>query len=1021
MSVTATARTAALDALFKANFSKLPLRADHERRPLWVCPNRRVFLESWSPVYKQAYDFLIAISDPVTRPQYIHEYVITEYSLYAAASLGLDTQDILRGLRKMSKTEIDPEVIRFITRNTERCGKVKLVLKNRRYYVESFDPDVLKQLLASSEIAASRCDNKPRKKAPAVAANASAATTVPSGATAADAAAAAAAAVDWSYSKRTSMLPTAGDDADAASAGLPDTDPITGFLITKIDTADEGIYLQGTGDLLSSSSAGADGSGYPGSISAATGAGTGASGKRVNRRIDQRAAMGIRDSDDDSDDDDEGGSSSVAAASTAGAAGAKPASLAAKAAAVRRVRRALDDDDDEDDSDDGGAAAKKQDQVDEEDDDGGALMTGAQLAKRRKLKQEAAAAASAAAAATIVGGGEGGDVQLKPEPGTGAAAASAGADAGPVKPTLAPTHTAAPAAPTAPAPVRRPERVTAATAEHVYAFEIDPASVEAVRRLSNSLGYPMLEEYDFRAEGPTPASALPVELRPSAQIREYQEKALSKMFGNGRARSGIIVLPCGAGKTLVGITAMATLARSTLIFCSTGVAVEQWRRQIKLWTNLPDERVVTFTRENKAAFPTGPKVVITTYSMMAYEQQRSRAAKAVMDMITQEEWGLVLLDEVHVAPADKFSKCVRVTHSRCKLGLTATLVREDSKIEDLYFMLGPKLYEANWMDLSAQGFIATVMCREVWCPMTPSFFKEYLSTQHHHQLLLATVNPAKFHAMEALIRVHEARGDKIMVFSDNVCALELFAIKLGRPFIHGGVKDAERVEIFRCFSTRDDLNTIFISKVGDNSIDLPDTNVIIQISAHFGSRRQEAQRMGTLHTAHSCLLFPPVIVSLSHTLFSCCWYFILNVGRILRPKSHKSGNVDAYFYTLVSSDTKEVMYATKRQRFLVDQGYAYEVMLKSELDHALKDAIAKRPLGYTARRDQEELLAQTRVLSGRGEAALFETFDRDTVFDDREARRSGRGALPGGEEEGEGAVSLAALSGAGGRVYKEYS
>lgn len=195
------------------------------------------------------------------------------------------------------------------------------------------------------------------------------------------------------------------------------------------------------------------------------------------------------------------------------------------------------------------------------------------------------------------------------------------------------------------------------------------------------------------------------------------------MFGNGRARSGIIVLPCGAGKTLVGITAMITIGRSCMIFCTTAVAVDQWRRQIKLWTTLPDDYIYCFTRGNKIIPKPGPKVIITTYSMVAYEQKRGPRAMEIMRQITNEEWGLVLLDEVHVAPADKFRKCVSVTHSRCKLGLTATLVREDDKIEDLIFLIGPKLYEANWLDLQARGFIATVECVEIWCPMTAEFYR----------------------------------------------------------------------------------------------------------------------------------------------------------------------------------------------------------------------------------------------------------------------------------------------------------
>jgi len=275
----------------------------------------------------------------------------------------------------------------------------------------------------------------------------------------------------------------------------------------------------------------------------------------------------------------------------------------------------------------------------------------------------------------------------------------------------------------------------------------------------------------------------------------------------------------------------------------------------------------------------------------------------------------VLLDEVHVVPANIFRRVLTVTKAHCKLGLTATLVREDDRISDLNFLIGPKLYEANWMDLQKAGHIANVQCVEVWCPMAPEFYHEYLNAETiGRKLLLYVMNPIKFQYTQFLIKYHEQRGDKIIVFSDNIFALQAYAKKLGKPFIYGPTSGTERMRILNQFQHNPALKTIFISKVGDTSIDLPEANVIIQISSHYGSRRQEAQRL----------------------------------GRILRPKARSEDEFNAFFYSLVSKDTQEMFYSTKRQQFLIDQGYSFKVL--AELPTQGEN------LFYETQADQLELL-----------------------------------------------------------------
>lgn len=277
----------------------------------------------------------------------------------------------------------------------------------------------------------------------------------------------------------------------------------------------------------------------------------------------------------------------------------------------------------------------------------------------------------------------------------------------------------------------------------------------------------------------------------------------------------------------------------------------------------------------------------------------------------------MVLDEVHVVPAMMFRKVISLITHHCKLGLTATLVREDDKIEDLNFLIGPKLYEADWQDLSAKGFIAKVECVEIWCEMSAEFYREYLIQNSRRRRVLSIMNPKKFQICEYLIKKHEAMGEKIIVFSDNVLALKTYALKLKKPYIYGPTGQAERMKILNQFQTNPRINTIFLSKVGDTSIDLPEASCLIQISSHFGSRRQEAQRL----------------------------------GRILRAKRRNDPGFKVFFYSLVSKDTEEMYYSSKRQQFLIDQGYSFQTVTKVSGFEEDESRI------FSSKSEQKELLA----------------------------------------------------------------
>lgn len=626
-----------------SDFTALKPKRDHHNRPLWVQGNHFVILESYHPLAPQAQDFLVTVAEPISRPHFLHEYHLYPHSLYAAVSVGLNPKDIISTLELFSKTPIPANVKHFISACGRSYGKIKLVLRNNRYLVETTDTEVLQMLLKDGVIASCRVHG-----------------------------------------------------AEKITTSAPKM---------------AGLAIAGS-----------------------------------------KEAAGIKEAEGLTPEVSVGGPS------------------------TKDIYDALNDDDDNDDQD------------------------------------------------------------------------------------------------------------------LVHAFQIRDDAVSEVTKRCLELKFPALEEYDFRNDNLN--ANLEIDLQPATQIRPYQEKSLSKMFGNGRAKSGIIVLPCGAGKTLVGITAACTIKKGVIVLATSNMSVIQWRNEFVKWSNINADDVAIFSSDYKETFSGNTGVIVTTYSMVTASQKRSHESQKMMDFLEHREWGLMLLDEVHVVPAQMFRKVIGRIKAHSKLGLTATLLREDEKIGDLNFLIGPKLYEANWMELSQQGHIARVQCAEVWCSMPTEFYDEYLKMKSRAKSLLYVMNPMKIQACQYLIAYHEGRGDKIIVFSDDVYALEFYARKLMKPYLYGGTSNAERQEILQRFRDSDTCNTIFLSKIGDTSLDLPEATCLIQISAQYGSRRQEAQRL----------------------------------GRILRAKRRNDEGFNAFFYSLVSKDTQEMLFSSKRQAFLIDQGYAFKVI-----------------------------------------------------------------------------------------------
>ena len=443
-------------------------------------------------------------------------------------------------------------------------------------------------------------------------------------------------------------------------------------------------------------------------------------------------------------------------------------------------------------------------------------------------------------------------------------------------------------------------------------IEICPKDYGSIRDACENEKCPLLEEFDFKED-----KGLELKIVPNfkSPVRSYQEKALNIMCSNGVARSGIIVLPCGAGKTLVGILAICTIKRNTIIICNNNVSVEQWYREINNWVTIKTEKdknvICRFTSNKKDTFWNFSKeagILITSFTMIASTKKRNPVVQEALDKLQNIDWGLMIVDEVQLLPAETFSNIVKKQYkSHCKLGLTATLIREDKKQTELHILIGPKHYEANWLDLQKEGFLARVKCTEIWSEMDAKFYQRYLDSDSNAEKrkVLYVSNPTKYLATLMLLEKH--KGNKIIIFSDNLFTINQYDKFFTRRIVEeksnfryklitGKTSPKEREESLSSFKNEDGINVLLMTKVGDISIDIPNANVIIQVSSHFGSRMQEAQRF----------------------------------GRILRPKKDALSEYNAFFYTIVSKNTEEMRYSSKRHRYLVDQGYYFNIITQLE-------------------------------------------------------------------------------------------
>ena len=373
------------------------------------------------------------------------------------------------------------------------------------------------------------------------------------------------------------------------------------------------------------------------------------------------------------------------------------------------------------------------------------------------------------------------------------------------------------------------------------------------------------------------------------ELRDYQQLAADSFWDGG---SGVVVLPCGAGKTMVGAAAMAKAGATTLIMVTNTVAGRQWKRELIARTSLTEDEIGEYSGERKEIRP----VTIATYQVMT---RKSKGEYRNLELFDSRDWGLIIYDEVHLLPAPVFRMTADL-QSRRRLGLTATLVREDGREGDVFSLIGPKRYDAPWKDIENQGWIAPADCVEVRVTLTDNERLQYAVAEAEEKYKLCSTAHTKVNVVKSILARHQ--GSPTLVIGAYIDQLEELGEALDAPVIQGSTKNKDREALFDRFRAGE-ISTLVVSKVANFSIDLPEASVAVQVSGTFGSRQEEAQRL----------------------------------GRLLRPK--KDGG-QAHFYSVVSRDTLDADYAAHRQRFLAEQGYAYRI---TDADDLLGPAIGEGP------------------------------------------------------------------------------
>jgi DNA excision repair protein ERCC-3 len=431
-----------------------------------------------------------------------------------------------------------------------------------------------------------------------------------------------------------------------------------------------------------------------------------------------------------------------------------------------------------------------------------------------------------------------------------------------------------------------------------HTLQVDASRRGHIKQALIHIGFPAED-----LAGYTDGSPLPLKLRTQTlqgkdfAPRAYQNAAADAFYAGGAPSggSGVVVLPCGAGKTIVGMATMAQVQRATLILTPNTVAVRQWISEILDKTDIPPEMIGEYTGDRKQIAP----ITVSTYQILTYRRSNENEENGSSEdsnnfphfsLFTNYDWGLIIYDEVHLLPAPVFRVTAEI-QARRRLGLTATLVREDGREADVFSLIGPKKYDVPWRELERQGWIATAECHEIRVGLSEDNQMNYAMAETREKYRIAAENPAKLTMVHHLLEQHY--DDQVLVIGQYLDQLKLIADELHAPLLTGRTSTQQREKLYEQFR-QGEIKHLVVSKVANFAIDLPDANVAIQVSGTFGSRQEEAQRL----------------------------------GRILRPKS--DGGM-AYFYSIVTRDTRDQEFSANRQLFLTEQGYRYLIEDAEEL------------------------------------------------------------------------------------------
>lgn len=373
----------------------------------------------------------------------------------------------------------------------------------------------------------------------------------------------------------------------------------------------------------------------------------------------------------------------------------------------------------------------------------------------------------------------------------------------------------------------------------------------------------------------------------SFELRAYQKDCVDIFYSDGSERggAGVIVLPCGAGKTVVGIGVMAKVKSHTLIITTGITACKQWKRELLDKTDIPEEDIGEYNGEQKVIKP----ITIATYKIITYRKNKKEDFKH-FDIFFKSKWGLIVYDEVHLLPAPVIRVASEIQSTR-RLGLTATLVREDGLEKDVFSLIGPKKFDMPWRELEDKSFIAEALCYDIRIPLAEEMRMKYVTSTDRGKFRISSENPIKYDIIEILL--DKLQGKNILIIGQYIDQLEKIKKRFGYPIITGKTPQKERDVLYNKFKTGEH-KALIVSKVANFAIDLPDANALIQVSGTFGSRQEEAQRL----------------------------------GRVLRPKE---GENTSFFFSVITENSKEEEFAHKRQLFLTEQGYYYEILERKDL------------------------------------------------------------------------------------------